>query len=56
MPRPLEGEGGIPIAEYGHSNVGRMKYVYRQGLAARYGKTMQSIAGIHYNFSLLEEF
>ncbi|OWL88077.1 glutamate--cysteine ligase [Halopseudomonas aestusnigri] len=42
----------IPIAWYGTSNVGTLKYVYRRGLAVRYGKAMQCIAGIHYNFSL----
>jgi glutamate--cysteine ligase len=55
MPCPLPDEADIPIAEYGSSNIGRLKHVYRQGLALRYGKTMQCIAGIHYNFSLPEE-
>ena len=54
MPGRLPEEPQIPIAEYGSSNIGRLKYVYRQGLALRYGKTMQCIAGIHYNFSLPE--
>ncbi len=54
MPGRLPEEPLIPIAEYGSSNIGRLKYVYRQGLALRYGKTMQCIAGIHYNFSLPE--
>lgn len=54
MPCPLPSEADIPIAEYGSSNIGRLKHVYRQGLALRYGKTMQCIAGIHYNFSLPE--
>jgi len=54
MPGRLPEEAQIPIAEYGSSNIGRLKYVYRQGLALRYGKTMQCIAGIHYNFSLPE--
>ncbi|HAQ85104.1 MAG TPA: glutamate--cysteine ligase, partial [Pseudomonas sp.] len=54
MPGHLPEEEQIPIAEYGSSNIGRLKYVYRQGLALRYGKTMQCIAGIHYNFSLPE--
>src|SRR5690606_5072944 len=52
MPCPLPSEEDIPIARYGSSNIGRLKYVYRQGLALRYGKTMQCIAGIHYNFRL----
>ncbi|MBB6342741.1 glutamate--cysteine ligase [Pseudomonas fluvialis] len=54
MPGLLPDEADIPIARYGSSNIGRLKYVYRQGLALRYGKTMQCIAGIHYNFSLAE--
>ena len=56
MPCALEGEASIPIADYGSSNVGQLKHIYRQGLAVRYGRIMQSIAGIHYNFSLPDEF
>jgi glutamate--cysteine ligase len=48
-------DDGIPIAHYGCSNIGRLKYVYRMGLALRYGRTMQCIAGIHYNYSLSED-
>lgn len=55
MPCVLPEEPEIPIAQYGSSNIGRLKYVYRQGLAVRYGKAMQCIAGIHYNFSLAPE-
>ena len=55
MPGPLPDEATIPIARYGHSHIGQLKYVYRKGLALRYGKTMQCIAGIHYNFSLPEQ-
>ena len=54
MPCALPAEEDIPIAEYGISNIGRLKHVYRKGLALRYGRTMQCIAGIHYNFSLPE--
>ncbi|MHC6223404.1 glutamate--cysteine ligase [Pseudomonas sp. X10] len=54
MPCPLPAEEDIPIAEYGTSNIGQLKHVYRKGLALRYGRTMQCIAGIHYNFSLPE--
>ncbi|MAL97242.1 MAG: glutamate--cysteine ligase [Alteromonadaceae bacterium] len=56
MPCRIDGDASIPIAEYGTSNVGRLKYVYRQGLAVRYGRVMQSIAGTHYNFSLPDAF
>jgi glutamate--cysteine ligase len=52
MPCVLPAEQDIPIAYYGTSNIGQLKYVYRQGLALRYGRTMQCIAGIHYNFSV----
>ncbi|TDJ77025.1 glutamate--cysteine ligase [Pseudomonas putida] len=54
MPCVLPAEEDIPIAEYGTSNIGKLKHVYRKGLALRYGRTMQCIAGIHYNFSLPE--
>jgi glutamate--cysteine ligase len=56
MPCVLTGEDDIRIAEYGTSNAGRMKHVYRQGLAWRYGKAMQVIAGIHFNYSIDEAF
>ncbi|SAI70425.1 glutamate--cysteine ligase [Bordetella ansorpii] len=52
MPATLPAEADIPIAWYGTSNTGMLKHVYRRGLAERYGKTMQCIAGVHYNFSL----
>ena len=54
MPCQLPEENDIPIARYGSSHIGMLKHVYRRGLAVRYGKTMQCIAGIHYNFSLAE--
>jgi len=52
MPPPLPPEKDIPIAWYGTSNSGMLKHVYRRGLAYRYGKAMQCIAGVHYNFSV----
>lgn len=55
MPCRLPPEPEIPIAWYGRSHIGLLKHVYRRGLALRYGKTMQCIAGIHYNFSLAED-
>ncbi|HET8598294.1 MAG TPA: glutamate--cysteine ligase, partial [Castellaniella sp.] len=54
MPAHLPAEADIPVAWYGASNTGMLKHVYRQGLAWRYGKIMQCIAGVHYNFSLPE--
>jgi glutamate--cysteine ligase len=55
MPCKLPDEDRIPIGQYGTSNIGRLKSVYRQGLAHRYGRRMQTISGIHYNFSLPDE-
>lgn len=52
MPSDLPADNLIPIGRYGFSNVGRAKTVYRLGLAHRYGRRMQAISGIHYNFSL----
>ncbi len=52
MPCKLEGDERIPLARYGNSNAGTMKTIYRRGLGYRYGRAMQTIAGIHYNFSL----
>jgi glutamate--cysteine ligase len=54
MPCRLPAEDDIPIALYGTSNVARAKTVYRIGLSHRYGRRMQTISGIHYNFSLPE--
>ncbi len=56
MPCKLDGEQSIRIAEYGSSNLGLMKNVYRRGLGYRYGKVMQVISGIHVNLSMPEEF
>ncbi len=56
MPCIVDGDLSIPIANYGSSNSGKMKHVYRIGLWHRYGRSMQAIAGIHFNYSLAEEF
>ena len=56
MPCIVNGDDSIPVALYGSSNVARMKTVYRYGLGHRYGRLMQTIAGIHYNFSLPEAY
>jgi glutamate--cysteine ligase len=55
MPCRIEGDESIPIAAYGSSNIGRMKHVYRRGLGYRYGRAMQAIAGVHFNYSVSEE-
>jgi glutamate--cysteine ligase len=56
MPCVVAGEKSIPIAQYGSSNIGQMKTAYRRGLGHRYGRTMQVIAGVHFNYSLQEAF
>lgn len=56
MPCKLGKDADIPVAQYGSSNSGKMKTVYRLGLGHRYGRSMQTIAGIHYNFSLPDSF
>ena len=52
MPCRLPTDETIPLARYGSSNVGRAKSVYRMGLGHRYGRRMQTICGIHYNWSM----
>ncbi len=52
MPCVLRGGGHIPLARYGSSNAARMKTVYRRGLGNRYGRVMQIIAGVHFNYSV----
>ncbi|TXS94340.1 glutamate--cysteine ligase [Parahaliea maris] len=52
MPCVVAGDDSIPVAQYGSSNVAHMKTVYRYGLGHRYGRAMQVISGIHYNFSM----
>ena len=56
MPCRIPDEPDIPLAQYGSSNVGLMKHIYRRGLAYRYGRSMQTIAGIHFNYSVPEAF
>jgi glutamate--cysteine ligase len=52
MPCMLPTDETIPLGRYGGSNIGRAKSVYRMGLGHRYGRRMQTISGIHYNWSL----
>lgn len=56
MPCALGTDESIPVARYGSSNIGQMKTIYRKGLGHRYGRVMQTVAGIHYNFSLPDAF
>jgi glutamate--cysteine ligase len=51
MPCSVRADESIPIAQFGSSNVGRMKSVYRNGLGLRYGRIMQAISGVHFNYS-----
>lgn len=56
MPCFISAEQDIELAQFGTSNLGRMKTLYREGLKNRYGALMQTISGVHYNFSLPLEF
>ncbi len=51
MPGALAGDSSVPLAQFGTSNVGRMKTIYRNGLGIRYGRIMQAISGVHFNYS-----
>ncbi|WP_417349551.1 glutamate--cysteine ligase [Ferrimonas sp.] len=56
MPCTLPPEPEIPIAQYGTSREGRKRMIYRRGLGHRYGRAMQMISGVHYNFSMPKSF
>ena len=56
MPCEIASDADIPIARYGTSNSGRLRHLYRVGLGHRYGRMMQVIAGIHFNYSLAPGF
>ncbi len=56
IPCYVANEDDITLAQYGSSNVGRMKTLYRQGLKHRYGSVMQVISGVHFNFSFPQSF
>src|SRR6201996_106639 len=51
MPCAIERDEDIPLAQYGSSHIGRMKTIYRNGLGVRYGRMMQAISGVHFNYS-----
>lgn len=55
MPTVMNTENDVPIANFGKSNLGLFKKTYRLGLSHRYGRLMQAISGVHYNYSLPEE-
>lgn len=56
MPCVLGSDDEIPVGRYGTSNMAQAKTVYRLGLGHRYGRLMQTISGIHYNFSVPDSF
>jgi len=56
MPCMVRSEKDIPVARYGTSNVAKMKTAYRRGLGYRYGRHMQAISGVHFNYSLPQRF
>ncbi|MDB6087640.1 MAG: glutamate--cysteine ligase [Gammaproteobacteria bacterium] len=51
MPGAIERDADIPIAQFGKSHIGQMKTIYRKGLGLRYGRMMQAISGVHFNYS-----
>jgi glutamate--cysteine ligase len=51
MPGSIERNEDIPIAQFGSSHIGQMKHIYRKGLGLRYGRMMQAISGVHFNYS-----
>ncbi|WP_282130288.1 glutamate--cysteine ligase [Pseudoalteromonas aliena] len=51
MPCFIEHQDDIVLAQFGSSNTGKMKTLYREGLKNRYGSMMQAIAGVHFNIS-----
>ena len=56
MPCMLDAdEENIQLAQYGTSNIGRFKTLYRRGLGVRYGRRMQTISGVHYNLSFPDQ-
>ena len=56
MPCMMGADSDIPVGRYGSANIAKAKTVYRLGLGNRYGRLMQTISGIHYNFSVPESF
>ena len=56
MPCYVSQQDDIHLAQYGDSNSGKMKTLYREGLKRRYGSLMQIISGVHFNFSFPESF
>ena len=56
IPCKIENENSIRLADYGTSNAGLLKTLYRSGLSYRYGSMMQTVSGIHYNFSFSDKF
>ena len=55
VPARIGTDEDVRVADYGNSNYGQLKSLYRLGLGYRYGRKMQSIAGLHYNFSFTKE-
>ena len=56
MPCRIPSGDRVPIAVYGSSNLGKLRSVYRRGLGFRYGRAMQTISGVHFNYSAPLEF
>lgn len=55
MPCALPDSKQIPVAQYGDDPKAQSKSIYRNGLANRYGKYVQTLCGVHYNMSFSED-
>ncbi|WP_420422623.1 bifunctional glutamate--cysteine ligase GshA/glutathione synthetase GshB [Simkania sp.] len=53
---PCELRDNITNAKYGSSSAAQTKELYRKGLCYRYGKKLQMISSLHFNFSFSQTF
>lgn len=51
IPCRLPNLDAVHLASFGMTSEAYKKWLYRKGLSLRYGKAMQLLSGIHYNFS-----
>lgn len=56
MPSIVPDDNDIKIAKYDNNEKGNIAHEYRKKLIKKYGGKKQLICGIHYNFSLNEDF
>ncbi|MCH1429479.1 MAG: glutamate--cysteine ligase [Chlamydiales bacterium] len=56
MPMHFASMKDVKIADFGQSDDGCQKTLYREGLVHRFGKEIQTISGGHYNLSFSDAF